>query len=337
MLTFAAKDQLVLHCAILSKPTVESRRLVQYLIQEVPGCLETKSAERHTPLALAYSLHRVDYAGILMHAGASQTVRDSKGNNLIHLLLCGIQGESSGKPENVEKLLGLLDPRLVSSLLVERSSDDPGSLTPFARWMHRAGFYGSEPDDLVAIARHLLSFAEKTGQRHLELLDGTGNTPVHDAVKRQLPRILELMVTHRPDLLHRENATGSTPLELEEDSWVLQATANPPDIPYAEGRSWRNSWTADESIVIVTPESFVTDDSSSVKTLHDICRERANSRPEKRKLVTLNEANEVAKRLATQKSSSWGRGRQADTEVDVVSRWYGRSSRMDELTDVMGI
>ncbi|KAF7594363.1 hypothetical protein BBP40_009344 [Aspergillus hancockii] len=336
-----AKNHLVLHCAILSKPTVESRHLVQYLIQEWPGCLEAKTEGKYTPLALAYSLHRVDYADTLIKAGASQTVRDNKGNNLLHLLLCGINGECHGKPENVEKLLGLLDSRLIPSLLIERSSEDPGSLTPFARWLHRANFYGSNQHELVDIARCVLKFAEETGQKHLELLDGTGNTPVHDAVKRGLPRILELMVNYRPDLLHRENATGSTPLELEEDAWVLKATSNPPETPtITEGSSWRNTWAVNATIVDSTPESFLTDDRPSEKSLREICRERGSSRPEKRKLVTLNEANEVAKRLATQKSkpSSWGwRGRRENSEQDVVSRWYGRSNRMDELTDAMEV
>lgn len=132
-LTCITTGNLVLHCAILSTPTLESRRLVEYLVREVPECLETRSAGRYTPLALAYSLNRADYADILIKAGASQTVRDSRGNNLIHLLLCGIDGDTSGKPGNIKRLLGLLDPRLAPSLLVERSSDEPGSVTPFAR------------------------------------------------------------------------------------------------------------------------------------------------------------------------------------------------------------
>ncbi|KAE8369865.1 ankyrin repeat-containing domain protein [Aspergillus caelatus] len=330
-----AKNNLVLHCAILSTPTLESRQLVEYLVREVPECLETRSAGRYTPLALAYSLNRADYADILIKAGASQTVRDSRGNNLIHLLLCGIDGDTSGKPGNIERLLSLLDPRLVPSLLVERSSDEPGSVTPFARWMHHAYFDGSDADRLIDIARIFLEFAESAEQKHLELLDGTGNTPVHYAVKHELVPILELMLDRRPDLLYRENATGSTPLELEEDAWTLRATSDPPSFR-ARDRSWNGRWITDANMVDVDPESFLPDSCPSEKSLRDVCRERASGRPEKRKLVTLNEANEVAKRLAVQKSSRWGqREGQGFTETDQVARWYGRSDREDELTDVM--
>ncbi|KAE8375542.1 ankyrin repeat-containing domain protein [Aspergillus bertholletiae] len=332
-----AKNNLVLHCAILSTPTLESRHLVEYLVQEVPECLETRSAGRYTPLALAYSLNRADYADILIKAGASQTVRDSRGNNLIHLLLCGIDSDTSGKPGNIERLLKLLDPRVAPSLLLERSSDQPGSVTPFARWMHHANFNGSCADDLIDIARIILEFAESTGQKHLELLDGTGNTPVHYAVKHELVRILELMMDHRPDLLYRENATGSTPLELEEDAWIFRTTSDPPNFQTCD-RSWNGRRITGANIVDMNPESFLPDSCPRKKSLRDVCQERATDRPKKRKLVTLNEANEVAKRLAAQKFCPWGRRQnQGFPEMDEVAKWYGRSDRTDELTDAMEI
>ncbi|KAB8238727.1 ankyrin repeat protein [Aspergillus alliaceus] len=316
-----AKSHLVLHCAILSRPTLESLRLVEYLVQQVPECLETKCSGKYTPLALAYSLNRVDYAEVLIKAGANQTVRDTRGNNLIHLLLCGIDGGTLGSVESIERLLRLLDPRVVPSLLIERSSDDPGSLTPFARFMHQANFHGSQADEIVDIARRFLMFAKPTGQKHLELLDGTGNTPVHYAVKHNLVKMLELMMDYRPDLLCRENATGSTPLDLEEDTWILKATANPPEIRSTGRRSWNNRGSSDESIVSLAPESFLPDSCLPEKSLRDVCHERVSGQVAKRKLVSLNEANEVAKRLATRKSSSWGwHGRQWFTEKDDEER-----------------
>ncbi|KAE8148084.1 hypothetical protein BDV25DRAFT_142131 [Aspergillus avenaceus] len=325
-----SNNHLVLHCAILARPTLESRQLIQYLVQQVPGCLEAKSSRNHTPLAVAYSLHRVDYADILIDAGASQTTRDANGNNLIHLLLCGINRETNGKPENVERLLSLLDPRLTSSLLVERSSDDPGSVTPLARWMHNA----CSDDRDLDIARRLLKYAEPTGQHHLELLDGSGNTPVHNAIKRNLGGLFELMVDYRPDLLYRENATGSTPLELQEDAWVHSATRNPPHLDTIEACSRPGGYG---SMVDAVPGCLVPNDSPPEKTVREICHERASGRAEKRKLVTLNEANEVAKRLATRKTGVWCRyGRRESSSQDEVVRWYHRSNRCHDLTDVRG-
>ncbi|KAE8349898.1 hypothetical protein BDV28DRAFT_151457 [Aspergillus coremiiformis] len=313
----STNNTLVLHCAILSKPTLESRHLVEYLVREAPDCLETKSAGKYTPLALAYSLNRVDYAKILIKAGASQTVRDSRGNNLIHLLLCGIDGNASGTAESIERLLSLLDPHVVTPLLTELSSDSPGSLTPFARWMYHADFHGSKADEMVDIARIFLKFANGTGHRHLEMLDGTGNTPVHYAVKCKLAMMLELMVDRRPDLLYRENATGSTPLDLEKDAWILSATSDPPEIGCPGRRFWNSCWDTNESVVDRAPESFFTSSCAPKKSLREVCHEGASGKPEKRKLVTLNEANEMVKRLATKTASLWGQsGNQLFTEED---------------------
>ncbi|EAU38562.1 predicted protein [Aspergillus terreus NIH2624] len=300
-------NHLVLHCAILSKETDESRHLVEYLITNVPGCLEKKSEEGHTPLALAFSYHRVTFADILIKAGANQAVRDGQGHNLLHLLLCGINGGvglTLGDPSNVTTLLGFFDQRLVPSLLTERAS---GSLTPLSRWLHETGSstyyhtnsyigrfaYESDHDmnteNMVDVARCLLEFAAVTNQRHLELLDGAGNSPVHDAVKRQLLGVLELMLDYRPDLLLRENATGATPLELAADAWIEEVTMSPPIL-----RSDAPPSVVDRHRTASIEEK---EQRSQREAVYDLCRRKVLQRPGKRKLVSLNEANEVARRL----------------------------------------
>jgi hypothetical protein len=300
-------DHLVLHCAILSKETDESRHLVEYLITNVPGCLEKKSEEGHTPLALAFSYHRVTFADILIKAGANQAVRDGQGHNLLHLLLCGINGGvglTRGDPSNVTALLGFFDQRLVPSLLTERAS---GSLTPLSRWLHETGssiYYHTntyigmfahecdhivDTDNMVDVARCLLEFATVTNQRHLELLDGAGNSPVHDAVKRQLLGVLELMLDYRPDLLLLENATGATPLELAADAWIEEVTMSPPNL-----RSDAPPSVVDRHRTASIEEK---EQRSQREAVYDLCRRKVLQRPGKRKLVSLNEANEVARRL----------------------------------------
>ncbi|PYH91092.1 ankyrin repeat protein [Aspergillus ellipticus CBS 707.79] len=338
---FQSGGDLVLHCAILSKPTEESCRLVEYLVQRAPRQIEIKSSGGHTPLALAFSLDRTDFARILINAGANQTTRDRKGNNLVHLLLCDINYQAREEPGNMESLLGLLDPRLASSLLTERSSDDPGSLTPIARWMHRVkdqwvsrkGSSGwrfdlrHETRGRSAIIRHLLAFAEPTGQKHLDVLDGTGNTPVHEAVKQQLPEIFKAMLGYRPDLLDRENATGSTPLELAVDKWSAEATSNPPP-NLIDGKSSEEDISNEVRDVLRRwPESFEPDypakKESERRAIYRSACERAATRQHKRKLVSLNEANEVARRLAARSE----RGDSPRSASDIVSRWYGMADR----------
>ncbi|PWY77072.1 ankyrin repeat protein [Aspergillus heteromorphus CBS 117.55] len=329
-------SDLALHCAILSEPTEESCRLVEYLVQRSPQHIETKSSQGCTPLALAFSLHRVDFARILINAGANQTTRDRKGNNLIHLLLCDINCQAREEPDNMESLLNLLDPRLASSLLIERSSDGPGSATPIARWMEYVKLRWSRKDrpsgwrfDLrretkgkLAIIRHLLTFAEPTDQKHLDVLDGAGSTPVHEAVKKQLPQTFKLMLNYRPDLLYRENATGSTPLELAVDKWTAEATFNPPP-SLIDGKSSEEEVRNEVRDVLRRwPESFEPDypakSQSERHQIYTAACEGVVERPHKRKLVSLNEANEVARRLAARGE----RGDSPSSSPDVVAQWY---------------
>ncbi|KAL1954703.1 hypothetical protein VTO42DRAFT_807 [Malbranchea cinnamomea] len=351
-----ADRDLVLHAAVLAKETDESVKLVQYLAKNFPDCLEVRSADGYTPLALAFSKHNVRFAKVLIDAGANQAVRDLKGNNLLHLLLCDIrgsiclpQGTEQGKMNIriLKQALDLLNPLLVPSLFTERSSENPGSLTPIARWLHKActnrHYYRSETQDnhqetheMVAVMRVLLDFAKPTGQKHLELLDGAGNTPLHDAVRYQLPRILRLMLDHRPDLLSRENAVGCTPLDLARESWIAEVTANPPTIEYESNRGSR-------SLIDRKPETFVSDKTntrSERRIIYDLCSKKASEAAgQKRKLVTLFEANEVAKRLALKNGSdadvTGNRGRMArvqkrlhlygneeEEDRDVIYNWY---------------
>ncbi|KAF7122286.1 hypothetical protein CNMCM5793_000243 [Aspergillus hiratsukae] len=318
-----SRRDLVLHCALFANPTVESERLVKYLVQHVPHCLEVKSIDGYTPLMIAFSLLRPTYAKILIEAGADQTVRDKKGSNILHLLFCSVTSPSDEKLDDLQKMLELVDGALVSSLLVERSSHGPGSLTPLAMWMVKAlstantYYYNGnnrEGDNQMKVLRMILDFAQSTGQKHLELLDGAGNTLVHDAVRCQLLQTLEILLERRPDLLHRENASGSTPAELAEAAWVTEVTSNPPGSQHRNRYNYSNQYA--ESIVDRRPESFVEKDDEAPtmkRKIYDFCRGKADTLkgPDaKRRLVTLFEANEVARRLAAkdpQETRSVGR------------------------------
>ncbi|BDD60444.1 hypothetical protein MPDQ_003589 [Monascus purpureus] len=350
------RENLVLHCAVLSTETEECGHLIRYLVKHAPECLETRSAEGYTPLALAFSLQRPMFARILVDSGANQTVRDLKGNNILHLLLCDINGQACMETKYLQRLLDLIDPLLMPSLLTERSSDEPGSLTPLSRWIHKANSnmnyrvrthrYFSrhdrylETDNKVAVLRLIIDFAEPTGQKHLELLDAAGNTPVHDIIRYQLPKSLELALDRRPDLLHRENATGCTPLELAVDAWINEGTCNPPNLP---GSDMHHAPEMNTGIVRRAPSLFVQKNSSvdeerSERTkICDLCRQRANTRPDlKRKLVSLYEVNEVAKRLASMQvvdqayervrhRRMWYGDEDDDDAADEVALWYGKS------------
>lgn len=318
-MTNKTPDHLVLHCAVLSKPTVESDRLVQYLVDEYPTCLETKSVEGYTPLQLAFSVHRMNAARILINAGSNQTVRDRTGRNLFHMFLCSLSNSKLDE-DAIRGFLKLVDPKLVPSMLTERCSDDPGSLTPIAYWMRRASVHRGI-STATTIVEILLDLADSINQKPLEMLNGAGNTPVHDAIKSRLLGIFKLMIDRRPDLLHREDATGCTPFELAVNLWTNEATSEPPRIPDTQ-RTYPHWRGGHEEILERQPESFIRGDDNRMSNLQiicNICRGRGNNGA-KRKLVTLHEANEVAKRLASRPRQRVSQT--VEVEQDEVSRWH---------------
>lgn len=258
VLTFLG--HLVLHCAVLSEAGNEAERLIKYLLQNVPECIESRSAEGYTPLALAFALGRESAARLLIDAGANQKFRDCGGNNLVHLLLSGIENQPRKDAGRIEQMVKLLDPALVPTLLVQRSSDGNNngaavSTTPLAKWLYgfvsrlggRQNIDERSPRaelmaDMAAVLGVILDAGQATGQKQLELLDGAGNTPLHVVVWNGLVQALEMMLERRADLLHRENSTGNTPAELAETSWVAGIVETA-----VSCSSWSWMWSSFES------------------------------------------------------------------------------------------
>lgn len=319
--------ELALHCAVMANPRPESINLIEYLVKVMPESLEKKSREGYTPLALAISLRRLDAAKVLIKAGADQTVRDVNGANLLHLLLCSSNGSAGRDKDELKRFLELIDKRLIESLLTERSKHEPGSQTPLARWMRAA----TEDADVMKV---ILDFAAPYGNEHLEMLDGTGDTPLHYAVKSRRQQWLKLMLEYRPELLDRENSVGRTPYELAEDAYTSDCVSRVPHV------TTRNSVS---SVTNLRAESFVEDgkhyESVNEESIWRLCEEFMKKHPGKRRLVSLIDANEVAKRLANRHQGNvYGSRNDAESDdgeadqdtddcTDEVSQWYYTASR----------
>lgn len=314
----------------MAKQNEETYKLIKYLIEVMPESLEVKSSDGYTPLALAFSLQHLEAAKILIEAGADQTVRDYAGSNILHLLLCPAYNNAPADDhEKVKSFLEIVDKRLVPSLLIERSSRDPGSLTPFAGWVRS---HSSDDGDML---RTLLDFASFTGNEHLELLDASGDTPLHYIVKFNKRKWLEIVLEFRPDLLNRENSVGRTPCELAEDAYIADCVRDPPGQERA-----RRFYNYHDTIVNRPVESFdpnKEERNTSKERIWRVCKDFAKKNPMKRRLVSLVEANEVAKRLATRKSGRQSTGgvnegakSEADSEFpeekddahEEVQKWY---------------
>ena len=304
-----ARSHTVIHCCLAGDYTAEADSLLRYLLEAMPDAIEAKSAGGFTPLQVAFELYREDWAKLLIDAGANQTCRDASGRNILHSLL----DRHISKDEEIDELkrmLDIIDKRVLQTLFVERST---GSLTPLQYWLNGARSTGDFADRVLTL------ILEYGGGKELSFISGEGDTPLHHAVKTNTLGITRVIVEHDPTLLSRENATGRTPYEMAEDKAIARICNSPPPMPsdYSQFRHRRatrfglkSGWLHD--LIDQSPKTFVEElqevspgAESIVWNLLQETKARLEAEGNStRRLVTLNEANEVAKRLAAMKAST---------------------------------
>ncbi|KAL8780967.1 MAG: hypothetical protein Q9213_006218 [Squamulea squamosa] len=290
---------LALHNAVHSSAKSEkSLEVIKYLIAIMPDSIDLGSIQKSlTPLALAFVTGRVDAAKALIEAGADQTTRDNTGKNLIHMALLHASQTTETDTKKFRELLELIDKRVIGSLLTERCKDGPGGLTPLALWLAKSSWHSN----LAPETFHIMQ--EFGGREALTMMDGSGQFPLHVAVKSSHVEMVKLILEHDPALLARENAMGQTPLELAHSMYVRECAKRNPDIRHLR-------YTP---IPQRTPKDFVPKDEekgkdgkatdeddwhNQITKTWEVCKAYAEKEPRKRKLVSVNEAREVAKRLA---------------------------------------
>lgn len=161
------------------------------------------------------------------------------------------------------------------------------------------------------------------GAEALTMMDGSGQFPLHQAVKHSYTGLVKVMLAHDPALLSRENAMGQTPLELAENLYVRDCTKGNPDI------NRQGYWRLEDRQF----EEFRKEEArggaekeSEVRNTWQVCREVARREPRGRKLVSVAEAREVARRLAERnkemKAEEGGEGKK-EVVKDEVDGWLG--------------
>ena len=333
------------HCAVLARPTKESKKVLKYLIDVRPSTLDQRSPMHgRTPLEVAFALHRYDAAKLLVEAGANQTMRNKKGQNLVHALVASTR-RTSPKPNvnTMRDLLKLIDHRILHSMFSERCDDSGGqrSLTPLALLLEICKVQSEERQ--LDIVKLLFEFSEG---KELEMTNSTGDLPLHSIIKDRRCSLAALLIEKKPLLLHRENATGRTPYELAQDAWLDEKIrAYPPPIEVVDGADADGcGW----SIVDQSPESFVDEpfeNSTPSERIWSLCQKAVEAKVQEkgqdgwrndRRLVTLLEANVVSERLAEKQKHGYnefawmyeGEIPQAGIGVDEVELWRNEAYRL---------
>lgn len=299
----------------------KSLELIKCILETLPQSIDEKSADGYTPLSLAFSLRRLDTAGALIAAGADQTTRDNSLKNLVHQIVHNIDYNAGVLRDFIQ----LVDRRLLKGMFLERCTSGPGAMTPLAYWLLNPE--RAEVEVLEIILEH-------SEGEDLLLMDRSGQLPLHQAIKAHSHQLAKVMIQHNPALLYRENAMGQTPLDLVESLYLHHRTDHAPQlrsgcyrIPIQDRQPRRFEAGADDQ----------TQDEHDIVKTWKVCKEASAKSPGTRKLVSVMEANEVAKRLAEKSeherkerekgeqehSGGWsGQHADADETGDEISRWY---------------
>ena len=217
--------RLVLHRAIQADLSEnETRKLITYIVDTIPESLEAKDDGGVTALHMAVLNAKEHAIKALLTVGADPMSRTHDGRNILHQLL---NGKSSARVDasQIQKVLLLFDPQALSALSLERASCGPTGVTPFASWLDRGG---STPVVLDLLAQHIPSVLTEV----LTMLDGSGQRPLHVAVKNKQHALAAAMLRHSPSLLYMENAMGQTPFELAESLYIHHVATELPATVY---------------------------------------------------------------------------------------------------------
>jgi len=293
----------VLHCAVLGPVKDEQDKIIEYLIKTYPASLETKSNAGYTPLFLAFLLGRFNFAKILIDAGADICVKDKLYNNLIHAALTN----NPKDPSMLRQLLELLEPDMRNHLFMQRNGLAHGGDTPLHAWLQNANplnyayrFHsqrklGQETKTNIDILKTVIDMSKGA---ELDILNSAGNTALHTAVLRGLPKQAVVIIEANPKLLFRENAVGRTPTEIAYDRYIHEKVSSLDPI---------EDHISDVSdLVKKDPPQFLEIFRAETK-LYRTCKELTwvacaeqlakHQGSAKRRLVSLNEANDVAIRI----------------------------------------
>jgi ankyrin repeat protein len=297
--------------------------VIKYLLKVLPESISAKGEDRLTPLLSAVKLGRLEAVKVLVANGADQSKRhEITYANLLHAALF----ESPKAPE-LEKLLDILDKDAVAQMFCERThhASWSESRTPLHAWLVRTlssghndqygpGLAYDSADEVIAVLRLLLSCS---GGRDLNVIDSAGDTALHMLARTQadpvfllalleaIPRELALI------LLHRENAVGATPLEVAHDKFLASFVIERHDYAGQMSSLTVNNWpvtAAKEFVETVNKGRKEAPMQTRITTNKNETLKRAEEtlaaldtflkgEVGKRQLVSLNEANDVARRI----------------------------------------
>ncbi|KFY22882.1 hypothetical protein V493_06259 [Pseudogymnoascus sp. VKM F-4281 (FW-2241)] len=316
------RHELLLHVAVMTTPSKEDQakhlELVKYIASSDASLLESRSLGGFTPLHLACTRRDKDVIAYLISMGSKVRSRDATGRNMVHHLIC----PSTSNPmwtKEWEKLngfasfLSLFNKGDITEMLLER---DILGYTPFAFWQSQCQGTGSgESVHGTTIPEIVSSY---TDGQHLAIMNAVGDLPIHVAVKQGRPLHVREFLSQNPQTLGRENVTGITALELAQQMLQSATMEGLKNSAQSRAQKWAKREDMSAGLVWKKWHEFEPKDSEETseakllrvgmrdleakrwvweECLEAVERVEAEGESLKRRLVSLGEANEVARRM----------------------------------------
>lgn len=206
---------MIIHAVIVNSSTHDVSDLVSYLIKACPEAVEAKSHDNVTPLMQAVYSGRIELVKLLLEVGADPNVKTSSWNNILHAAL--LHTPPAGK---LKELLSLFDREAIIRMITERSSLSSDGRTPLHQWFDSIK-WNDDHDKSVAVFNLFVELSPEAVTTALNLLDASGDTPLHDMLTSHASsELIRAVLDFQPSLLFRENAVGRTPVEVVHDELI---------------------------------------------------------------------------------------------------------------------
>lgn len=330
------EDAIGLDSEILAHLTVQgwngegSIAVLDFWFSKFPELLETRCGDGLTPLLHAVNCKNDQAVKYMITKGANLQATTNDSLNFVYIA-CGLQNYTNaynlfnmGTVKNTERLLSCLPKDVDIKQMVAHRALHNGELATI--WHIFADINTFLPG-----VEYLLRIS---GGQGLDVFNGGGNLPLHhvsiassfaglffanilfhQAITKGRSQLAKLYIEARPDLLHKENAGGKTPLELATDLFlgsILNQIGEPlpPRWTYnncsdslaqglinATGYPNNHSCLYPRGVRLPEAEEDCYENSNVFKTRKTLI-EAAQKYQGARIRVTLNEVNELVHRLA---------------------------------------
>lgn len=299
-----ARMHLALHIAIMAPPLEDgSCPAFDHALEAFPQHLESRDNNGNTPLHTAVRLGRVYAIRALLKAGADQLSRNEKGENVVSMIM-STQLYTTDNVELLPSILRMFDSELVTEMLLQRDTSTPVyghiSMTPLAR-----ALVTNQPcQNAINMCQYVFDY---TDGKDVAVLDGAGNYIIHYLARSDREVLVKYLIDQRPEILYWENATGQTPVDVAQTAYLRSIIENPPKLPeprrYDVTTQHYGSYQAQEQEGQQAVDHLLELDAedasqrSGAWRMNRLMQKLMVKYPGKRKLVSVLDANEVAKRL----------------------------------------